>query len=83
MEVDKTRETWEYQDYEIAIDQVKGLGDFVEIEYKGEEKSVDPVKIANEMIVFLKEIGLSNIRRNYQGYPFLLLFPDEAKEEHL
>jgi len=31
------------------------------------------------MIKFLKDINVGKIQRNYQGYPFLLLFPEEAK----
>src|SRR3989338_1929221 len=34
--VDKNRKIWVYKDYEVAIDSVKGLGEFVEIEFIGE-----------------------------------------------
>lgn len=77
--VDKKRQIWLYKDYEIAIDKVKNLGDFVEIEYKGKKKNPDPDKIAQEMIAFLKKIGCGQVTINYQGYPFLLLFPNETK----
>lgn len=76
--VDKTRKIWMYKDFEVSIDSVKGLGDFVELEYKGKEK-VDPKKKAQEMIELLKNIGCGKLRINYQGYPFLLLFPKETK----
>ena len=79
--VDKLRKIWTYKDYEIAVDSVKNLGDFVEIEYIGEDEEADPKKITEEMINFLKEIGCGKITRNYVGYPFLLLFPEEAKYE--
>jgi len=79
--VDKTRKTWLYKDYEIAVDSVKNLGDFVEIEYKGKEKSVKPKKITEEMIAFLKQIDCGKIERNYLGYPFQLLFPNEVTWE--
>lgn len=81
--VDKTRKTWTYQDYEIAIDAVKGLGNFVEIEYLGKEASKDPKIITNEMVKFLKDIGCGEIKRNYVGYPFQILFPDEVEYEIL
>ncbi len=81
--VDKLRKTWTYQDYEIAIDAVKDLGDFVEIEYIGKDNQADPKKIADEMIVFLKNINCGKITRNYVGYPFLLLFPEEINIEIL
>jgi adenylate cyclase class 2 len=79
--VDKVRKTWIYKDYEIAIDSVKNLGDFVEMEYIGHEGNVDPQKITEEMINFLKKINCGKIERNYVGYPFHLLFPNEVKWE--
>ncbi len=81
VKVDKTRKTWAYKNYEIAIDSVKGLGDFVEIEYIGQEEKADPKKITEEMIGFLKSLGCGKIQRNYVGYPFQLLFPEEVKFE--
>lgn len=79
--VDKIRKVWVYKDYEISIDTVKELGDFVEIEYIGKNENVNPKKTTEEMINFLKSIGCGKIKRNYVGYPFLLLFPEEAKYE--
>jgi len=79
--VDKLRKIWIYNDYEVAVDSVRGLGDFVEIEYKGKDKNADPKKVTGEMINFLKGIGVGKIKRNYVGYPFQLLFPEEVKYE--
>jgi len=79
--VDKVRKIWTYKDYEIAVDFVKGLGDFIEIEYIGKDENVEPKKITEEMIKFLKNIGCGKIKRNYVGYPFQLLFPNEVKFE--
>lgn len=81
--VDKIRKIWNYGDYEIAIDSIKNLGDFVEIEYKSNNKDVDPKKITDVMIEFLKKIGVGKIERNYVGYPFMMLFPNEVKEEKI
>jgi len=81
--VDKLRKTWTYQDYEIAIDAVENLGDFVEIEYIGQDNQVNPKKVADEMIVFLKNLNCGKIIRNYVGYPFQLLFPEEINIEVL
>lgn len=33
--VDKARRSWLYDDWEISLDRIKELGDFAEIEYKG------------------------------------------------
>jgi len=79
--VDKLRKIWMYKDYEVSIDTVKGLGDFVEIEYKGEDEEVEPKNTTEEMVNFLKDVGCGKIERNYVGYPFQLLFPEEVKFE--
>ncbi|MDD5750708.1 MAG: class IV adenylate cyclase [Candidatus Pacebacteria bacterium] len=81
--VDKTRRTYLYQDYEVAVDKVANLGDFVEIEWKGKGRDIEPKKITDAMVKFLKDSGCGEVKRNYQGYPFLLMFPDEAKYEIL
>ncbi|MFA5355117.1 MAG: class IV adenylate cyclase [Candidatus Paceibacterota bacterium] len=79
--VDKLRKTWTYKDYEIDLDFVKNLGDFVEIEYIGKDQNADPKKITDEMIAFLKNLGCGKIEINYVGYPYQLLFPNETKFE--
>ncbi|MDD3190762.1 MAG: class IV adenylate cyclase [Candidatus Pacebacteria bacterium] len=79
--VDKLRKIYNYKDYEVAIDSVKNLGDFIEVEYIGTDEKISPAKVAGEMVDFLKEAGCENIMKNYVGYPFLLLFPEEAKYE--
>ncbi len=76
--VDKKRKIWKYGDYEIALDSVKKLGNFVEIEYIGKNKT-NHKKITDEMIGFLEGIGCGAIERDNVGYPFLLLFPREEK----
>ncbi len=79
--VDKIRRTWIYHNYEIAIDSVKNLGNFVEIEYIGKNERIDPKRVTDEMINFLKTIGCGEIKRNYVGYPFQLMFPGEIEKE--
>jgi adenylate cyclase class 2 len=81
--VEKMRKIWHYQDYEIALDSIKGLGDFVEIEYIGKDDRVEPERVTEEMILFLQNIGVGKITRNHVGYPFMLLFPDEVEYEVL
>lgn len=76
IKVDKKRKIWVYNDYEIAVDSVKDLGDFVEIEHFGETGGKSPEQITDEMVQFLKDIGCGEIKRNYVGYPFLILFPN-------
>src|SRR6266550_3627 len=79
--IEKMRKTWVYKNYEIALDHVTDLGDFVEIEYKGSTTSVDPKTVTEGMVTFLKKVGCGKIERNYVGYPFMLLYPEEVKFE--
>lgn len=76
--VDKKRATWRIEDYEVSIDTVRGLGEFVEVEYKGSAKDIEPSVVVEQMIQFLKNVGCTNIQRNYRGYPYLLLFPEKG-----
>lgn len=81
--VDKQRASWNYQDYEVSLDHVEGLGDFVEVEYKGDTSGVDPAQVTNQMVAWLKSLAVGTIRRNYVGYPFALLFPDQVTVDEL
>jgi adenylate cyclase class 2 len=81
--VEKTRKIWDYKDYEVAIDSVTNLGNFVEIEYKGSDQSASPKSITDGMIKFLKQVGCKKIERNFVGYPFMLLYPEEQVFEEV
>lgn len=81
VKVEKNRNIWMYKDYEIAIDEIKGLGNFVEIEYKGKFVSKSPAKITSEMVKFLQKFNPGKISKNYVGYPFQLMFPNEVEIE--
>lgn len=70
--VNKERSAWDYKDYEISFDKVEGLGDFVEIEYKGQE-GVDPKEVTDQMMAFLESLDCGEITRDFRGYPYLLL----------
>jgi len=77
--VDKIRKAWIYKDYEVAVDSVKNLGNFVEIEYMGKDENPDPKKIASEMLQFLQNLNCGTIQEDNVGYPYLLLFGEEQK----
>lgn len=71
VEVKKERNSWMYKDVEISIDNVEGLGDFIELEIT---THFDNPKIAKEYLYRLtKEIGADVGEEDYRGYPFLLL----------
>jgi len=76
--VDKIRRKYMYKDYEVAFDTVIGLGDFVEIEYKGKIE-VDPKLEIAKMITLLKSLDCGKVEINNGGYPMLLLSPKDAQ----
>jgi len=78
--VDKKRQDYKYRSYIISVCQVKKLGEFVEIEFEGGTDK-RAVQITNGMIEFLKKLGVGKITRNYNGYPYILLFPKRIKYE--
>lgn len=69
--VDKNRKSYLYKKYEISLDQVKSLGEFVEIELR--DSTENPEGATKEMMEFLKKFDVGTIERNYKGYPKLLL----------
>ncbi len=72
--VEKVRKAWDYKEYEVCLDSVQGLGDFVELEYAGpRDGALDHKEIMDGMITFLKELGCGTLTLNHSGYPALLL----------
>jgi len=71
--VDKKREYWMCGNIEIALDEVKELGFFVEAEAKGDFKNNEEAKKACQD--FLSSLGVDNIneRQINKGYPVLIL----------
>ena len=71
--VEKQREYWDCGNLEIALDKIEGLGNFIEVEAKGNFDSTDDAKKA--CLKFLDELGVEdaeNVKIN-KGYPVLLL----------
>ena len=81
--VDKTRKIYWYYDYEVAIDKVKHQGDFVEIEYKGPDRGLSPDSIIRSMTQFLKDLNCGKLERNFRGYAYTALYPDEHVFEEI
>ena len=71
--VNKKREYWMCGKIEMALDEVKGLGFFVEAEAKGDFKNNKEAKTA--CLDFLERIGVKDIDKNQikKGYPVLVL----------
>ena len=70
--VDKTRLTYLYLDkYEIALDIVKELGYFIEIEIKRYDKS--PFEEYDELLIISKELNLNLSNIDKRGYPYYMI----------
>lgn len=67
VEVKKTRKKGKLGEYEICLDRVDKLGDFVELE-KMIDDNADPEKIKNELFKELEKFGLSGNDEETQGY---------------
>lgn len=69
VEVHKKRIKTNYKDYEICLDQVDGLGSYVEIEKMSDE---DGEKVQDELFNFLQTLGVSREDRVFNGYDTLI-----------
>lgn len=68
VEVHKKRIKTKYKDYEICLDEVEGLGLFIEVEKISEE---DGGKVQNELFDFLETLGVSKDDTVSKGYDTL------------
>lgn len=69
-EVNKSREIYIYEDYEIAVDKIENLGLFFEVELK---KQIDNPESGRQIIHnFLKTIGIKKYTLQERGYVSML-----------
>ncbi|RJQ34850.1 class IV adenylate cyclase [Candidatus Parcubacteria bacterium] len=77
--VNKTRIEIKYQDYTICIDQVDGLGDFIETERLIDETlDQDADKVQEASLVFLESIGVDITHRQDKGYDTLMYIKNNS-----
>lgn len=69
--VEKSRSTWHFKDVEIAIDEVKGLGPYLEIEAKKAFET--PPEAKQFLYKILKEIDAEVGDEDFRGYPKILM----------
>lgn len=67
----KLRKVYSYKDFEIVIDDISGLGLFIEIETKKE--FADPKDGTQVIINLLKSIGITKIRLHSNGYITMII----------
>ena len=71
VDVKKLRKIWDYGDVEVSLDSVDELGDFIEVEYKGEAIGIEAAR--KHLFAALKELGAEPGEIDYRGYPYLLM----------
>jgi len=70
VEIYKVRRKAKYNGYEICLDEVKGLGSFVEVEKITDNENTD--EIQNELFGFLESLGVKREDRVTNGYDTLI-----------
>lgn len=81
IEVKKTRRAWLYKDVEVSIDEVEGLGQYLEVEYKGNDlESIEQIREFLQSIV--TEMGTETKGLDLKGYPFGLLEKKSLLVQH-
>lgn len=72
--LEKSRSTWIYQNTELAIDDVVGLGTYLEIEAKGCSNVEQGKQYIDDVLIGLRRIGVAMLDlEDFKGYPMLLL----------
>lgn len=72
--VDKERTTFFYRDkYEVALDKVKSLGYFIEIEVKDYGLEKDPYKEYDGLLKLAQDLHLDLNKIDKRGYPYYLI----------
>ena len=80
-EVKKTRRAWMYMDTEVSIDSVEDLGDYLEIEYKGD--TLNNVSEARQHLHKVADkLGAETKGLDLKGYPFGLLEKKGLLKKH-
>jgi len=70
--VDKEREVYFHEDgFEIALDKVKELGHFIEIETKKDFGSVEEAR--KKLFMLAKKLGIDTSNPDKRGYPYVLM----------
>jgi len=71
LKINKVRRKASYQGLEICLDQVEGLGNFIEIEKISESADAETVQL--ELFEILKKLGIEEQDRVFEGYDQLIL----------
>lgn len=69
--IDKVRESFQYGDIEINVDNIRDLGLFVELEKRGDDKEV--YKIKEDLLLVLERLGMQKNQIIEKGYVPLMI----------
>ncbi len=70
--IEKQREVFNYNDeFEIALDTVKELGCFIEIDALKHQETVE--KTREKLFEFAKSLGIDIETSDNKGYPYLMM----------
>ncbi len=75
VEIHKKRRKGKYHEYEICLDEVAGLGFFIEVEKISDE---DGLVVQRELFDFLKTLGVGEEDRVFIGYDSLMLLKNST-----
>ena len=78
VQVQKTRRKTNYNGWEICLDDVEGLGSFIEVEKIADNPDVEVIQ--NELFEFLKGLGIKSEERVTNGYDTLVYRKNRATE---
>ena len=74
--VSKVRRTANHEGMQICLDEVRGLGTFVEVERMVDEGNTEAIQ--EELFQFLEQSGISRDQRVLQGYDSLVKLKNET-----
>lgn len=74
--IDKYRKYYDYENFEIAVDDVKGLGMFAEFEIKNFPEDADIKDGFIKIKAFMKSIGFEEYKECVRGYVSFFWNPD-------
>lgn len=77
--IDKVRDSFKWQNFEINIDNIRDLGLFIEIEAQGEAKDIEEKK--KEMSKILEKLGVASSDIIEKGYVSLMLESTVVKDQ--
>ncbi len=76
--VDNIKHTFETDDYEIVVEEVKGLGNFIEVEAKNDDDRFSVNEVKAKIYQFIDNLGLNIGEELNSGKPELLLCKKQA-----